>query len=48
MLKFGISVGISGRQKATVFPNMFEEEMSNCSLLAWYEDNHLGKSVDYY
>ena len=50
--KYVIFVENDGHKKAIVFPNMFEEELSSllccCSLLAWYEDNHLGKSIDYY
>ena len=50
--KYGISIGNDGRRKAIVFPNMFEEELSNlvfyCSLLTWNEDSHLGKFVEYY
>ena len=50
--KYGIYVENDGRQKAIVFPNMFEEELCSLlccrSLLAWNENSHIGKFVDCY
>ena len=50
--KYGIFVENDGRWKAIVFPNMFKEDLSSLlccrSIIAWNEDNHLGKPVDYY
>ena len=49
--KSSISVGNNGHWEAIMFLHMFKEELSSMlccrSLLAWYKDSHLGKSVDY-
>ena len=50
--KYSISVENNGHWEAIMFPRMFKEELSSLlccrRLLAWYEDSHLGKPINYY
>ena len=50
--KYSISIENNGHWEAIMFRNMFEEDLGSLlcfrSLLAWYEYNHLRKSIDYY